>query len=216
MWITSQPFPHGVSSSQGELRGRSWLPWGVQRFGWEPSPRNRELMTQGKGRGEESGSEGRAWRRPCPCSPLSQLSVSAGSQGQDGCSQRGMVTTDLCWMCCGSLRACLAVLSFLKMSLRPWGGHQCFGMFFLFWAFPIIYIFFCFRCQGRERSISILVTGAPGVFQAVCHDLLHGCRRKCPVREGSFCTADYRGGSFPCWSSGAAPWWGWNLYQKSP
>lgn len=26
--------------------------WGVQRFGWEPSPRNRELMTQGKGRGE--------------------------------------------------------------------------------------------------------------------------------------------------------------------
>lgn len=76
--------------------------------------------------------------------------------------------------------------------------------------------FFCFRCQGRERSISILVTGAPGVFQAVCHDVLHGCRRKCPVREGSFCIADYRGGSFPCWSSGAAPWWGWNLYQKSP
>lgn len=26
--------------------------WGVQRFGWEPSPRNRELVTQGERRGE--------------------------------------------------------------------------------------------------------------------------------------------------------------------
>lgn len=36
------------------------------------------------------------------------------------------------------------------------------------------------------------------------------------MREGSFCIGDYKGGSFPCWSSGAGPCRGWNINQKSP
>lgn len=127
-----------------------------------------------------------------------------------------MVSTDLCWVCCGSLRACLACSVIPEVVTQALGRSPVLWEVLSVLGFSYIIYFFGFNCQGREGRISILVTGAPGVFQAVCHDLLHGCRRKCPVREGSFCTADYRGGSFPCWSSGAAPWWGWNLYQKSP
>lgn len=150
---------------------------------------------------------------PCP-SFLSLLVPRAGMAA----AKRGWRAQSRAGCAVGHSEPVWAVLSFLRLSLRPWGGHQCFGRFFLFWAFPIISIIICFRCRGGEGSVSIFVTGAPshGVFQAVCHDISHGCRRKCPVREGSFCIGDYKGGSFPCWSSGAGPCRGWNINQKSP
>lgn len=170
----SLPSPsHRVSAAlkKSSVVGPGLL-WGVQGFGWEFSPRNRELVTQGKRR--VALREG-----PCPCSPLSQLSVSAGSQGQGGCSQRGMVTSDWCWMCCGSLRASLGCPVIPEVVTQALGRSPVLWEVLSVLGFSCHLYFFCLF-QGREGSISILVTGAQshGVFQALCHDLLHGCRRR--------------------------------------
>lgn len=126
--------------------------WGVQGFGWEPSPRNRELVTQGKRGGEESGSEGRTWRGPCPCCPLSQLSVSAGSQGRDGCGQKGVASTDSCWMCCGSLRACLGCPVVPEVVTQALGRSPVLWEVLSDLGFPYNLYYYLFQMSGRRRK----------------------------------------------------------------
>lgn len=129
---------HMVSAA---LKESSWSLWGVQSLSQEqgtPDPRQEErrvALREGHG-GDHVPA--------LPCPSFLSLLVPRMAAAKKG----WMVTTGSCWMCCGSLRACLGC------PVTPEVVTQALGRSAVLWkvlsvlGFTYNLYFLCFRCQG--------------------------------------------------------------------